>query len=182
MMRMEIGLSPRVRGNPPAGRIETATARSIPACAGEPSTVFAAAQALAVYPRVCGGTQNLYRYPVMTNGLSPRVRGNRLRPRLPPGLFGSIPARAGEPRRTKNRRRRARVYPPRACGGTAPPDRTPNSVHGLSPRVRGNLGRTARRTRSARSIPARAGEPAGHYRTSSTRRVYPRACGGTGEK
>ena len=34
-----LGLSPRVRGNPPATQSMTVPARSIPACAGEPPTV-----------------------------------------------------------------------------------------------------------------------------------------------
>ena len=50
------GLSPRVRGNPGAGSARTDYERSIPACAGEPSSSVRYNGAAAVYPRVCGGT------------------------------------------------------------------------------------------------------------------------------
>ena len=50
------GLSPRVRGNlrtlPPASY----AARSIPACAGEPTRKYLEVRLERVYPRVCGGT------------------------------------------------------------------------------------------------------------------------------
>ena len=50
------GLSPRVRGNrsPPAAR--GSLPRSIPACAGEPTTMTPIGGGCRVYPRVCGGT------------------------------------------------------------------------------------------------------------------------------
>ena len=51
------GLSPRVRGNPAQDRASVVDIRSIPACAGEPTTEYSTAQASSVYPRVCGGTQ-----------------------------------------------------------------------------------------------------------------------------
>ena len=50
------GLSPRVRGNP-SQRAEAARfLRSIPACAGEPTTRSQRRNSPMVYPRVCGGT------------------------------------------------------------------------------------------------------------------------------
>ena len=51
-----LGLSPRVRGNPAGYSNGDVGIGSIPACAGEPISVPAQAAALAVYPRVCGGT------------------------------------------------------------------------------------------------------------------------------
>ncbi len=53
----ESGLSPRVRGNRPEQLVYLNSRRSIPACAGEPSTALPQADALRVYPRVCGGTK-----------------------------------------------------------------------------------------------------------------------------
>ena len=50
-------------------------------------------------------------------GLSPRVRGNRLRCTAQAATSGSIPARAGEPRGYRFVTVFNRVYP-RACGGT----------------------------------------------------------------
>ena len=53
---LDIGLSPRVRGNPlrmvPRGQ----SLGSIPACAGEPQSFFCLTAPHWVYPRVCGGT------------------------------------------------------------------------------------------------------------------------------
>ena len=50
------GLSPRVRGNRTACATARRTARSIPACAGEPTSLSIWAPPPKVYPRVCGGT------------------------------------------------------------------------------------------------------------------------------
>ena len=53
------GLSPRVRGNPAPARPPIPGRRSIPACAGEPVPFSPAFSARSVYPRVCGGTNNV---------------------------------------------------------------------------------------------------------------------------
>ena len=99
---MWTGLSPRLRGN----RLATATAallrRSIPAPAGEPQVRRTRQIPGQVYPRACGGTDWAGRTMVPGAGLSPRLRGNRLRITL-----RSCPAG---------------VYP-RACGGTPRPGR-----------------------------------------------------------
>ena len=50
-----------------------------------------------VYPHVCGGTDVLPILREQWDGLSPRVRGNRLDEKHPVELTGSIPACAGEP-------------------------------------------------------------------------------------
>ena len=50
------GLSPRVRGNRKKGRRTQGGDRSIPACAGEPTSPLIRATIHKVYPRVCGGT------------------------------------------------------------------------------------------------------------------------------
>ena len=73
-----IGLSPRVRGNPPSSSMRAAARRSIPACAGEPVVSLSSGFQGKVYPRVCGGTGWLEVMPQPTDGLSPRVRGNRI--------------------------------------------------------------------------------------------------------
>ena len=93
----EDGLSPRVRGNLSfTGPVPLET-RSIPACAGEPLTVWCDPQGGEVYPRVCGGTRARPAILVVMEGLSPRVRGNLiLAPAQLPSI-GSIPACAGEP-------------------------------------------------------------------------------------
>ena len=52
----DLGLSPRVRGNPVASRFLSLRVRSIPACAGEPDRWQRYRSENRVYPRVCGGT------------------------------------------------------------------------------------------------------------------------------
>ena len=52
----DVGLSPRVRGNPAIDFINRGSSGSIPACAGEPFLNPYAQRKWRVYPRVCGGT------------------------------------------------------------------------------------------------------------------------------
>ena len=91
------GLSPRLRGNPPAD--------------GRVPVLFG------VYPRACGGTAALTNGRILDRGLSPRLRGNRQRAGEEARQLRSIPAPAGEPGRRKSLTRPTSVYP-RACGGT----------------------------------------------------------------
>ena len=153
-----IGLSPRVRGNRRHTPPMTNTPRSIPACAGEPSTPTVLAVLQKVYPRVCGGTPSLnsIRYPVA--GLSPRVRGNQFFDVHDSLRERSIPACAGEPFRVMTRLSVLTVYP-RVCGGTGMSACDLGTQEGLSPRVRGNHGQSPPNRQLLRSIPACAGEP-----------------------
>ena len=172
------GLSPRVRGNHQGRKEQGSSMRSIPARAGEPWRPGLPALPRGVYPRACGGTARVPRYRKTANGLSPRVRGNRLLPRGQERKNGSIPARAGEPPVDRGSGLKLEVYP-RACGGTLHPTTLHVPAGGLSPRVRGNPGATPCRQRWGGSIPARAGEPLPFFIVVSVVQVYPRACGGT---
>ena len=111
------GLSPRVRGNPPAQCYPVKLDRSIPACAGEPPFGIHGGIARPVYPRVCGGTQCDRIGQTWGSGLSPRVRGNLETTGVVLPLDGSIPACAGEPTFREIADVIERVYP-RVCGGT----------------------------------------------------------------
>ena len=91
------GLSPRVRGNRRVRAFRDQPRGSIPACAGEPHTGSWYVCQVAVYPRVCGGTQYLGANLHGDLGLSPRVRGNPGMADARDGRVGSIPACAGEP-------------------------------------------------------------------------------------
>ena len=96
LLRFE-GLSPRMRGNRPTVSYSSGRPGSIPAYAGEPGGWDAWQIVDAVYPRVCGGTDDSVRRLMRKGGLSPRMRGN-LPHRNPPSFRpGSIPAYAGEP-------------------------------------------------------------------------------------
>ena len=132
-----------------------------------------------VYPRAYGGTPNTYNRSTVSNGLSPRVRGNL--GTVGAGFNGmrSIPARTGEPTSGGDRSVTLPVYP-RAYGGTSPttfPDF--EQGQGLSPRVRGNHSLLADQLNLHGSIPARTGEPGHPARGCKSRPVYPRAYGGT---
>ena len=172
------GLSPRVRGNRGRQCGHPQRHRSIPACAGEPVVLGLLSTAATVYPRVCGGTPERRRRRPPWAGLSPRVRGNRLRLGRRTVSNGSIPACAGEPVIVRGSGEIGEVYP-RVCGGTVPTILSITMVRGLSPRVRGNPGRQRHRQSVGRSIPACAGEPTWPATLGAPQRVYPRVCGGT---
>ncbi len=91
------GLSPRVRGNHAAAGDRVRLVRSIPACAGEPGTLWPSRPSATVYPCVCGGTRSGHVAAVDSPGLSPRVRGNRKITKQHSISNRSIPACAGEP-------------------------------------------------------------------------------------
>ena len=91
-------------------------------------------------------------------GLSPRVRGNRLLNQERHGDIRSIPACAGEPGSCAAAGAGLEVYP-RVCGGTLTGSCALLPAQGLSPRVRGNLALNDFCGGGMGSIPACAGEP-----------------------
>ena len=127
---------------------------------------------------MCGGTRPSRGLRRSSEGLSPRVRGNRGRRCDPARRAGSIPACAGEPPWDWAGCGCPTVYP-RVCGGTYGTNKHPKSGGGLSPRVRGNRERYEGPGAQARSIPACAGEPGPALDEGGYGRVYPRVCGGT---
>ena len=173
------GLSPRVRGNHGRHQAGQMPVGSIPACAGEPPWRGWAAHCCTVYPRVCGGTTAVRLRNRQPQGLSPRVRGNRLQPDRHERCLRSIPACAGEPPVEADSQPMVEVYP-RVCGGTQRKTEWTLRREGLSPRVRGNLAKQALEPGGCGSIPACAGEPWPGGRRHLGHPVYPRVCGGTG--
>ena len=153
-----LGLSPRVRGEPPAASVARCPLR--------------------VYPRVCGGTPGTAALPRRWRGLSPRVRGNPQASTAVTGNIGSIPACAGEPLPPLLPGQQHAVYP-RVCGGTGGRRFGLASHQGLSPRVRGNLRGMRGGRQAGGSIPACAGEPRRRRSAPPRPGVYPRVCGGT---
>ena len=95
--QVDFGLSPRVRGNQTEDGESPTLGGSIPACAGEPRRFLGVLGRDAVYPRVCGGTNDIGLPDTGVEGLSPRVRGNPIMMDVTPKSKGSIPACAGEP-------------------------------------------------------------------------------------
>ena len=172
-----MGLSPRVRGKPPAGNAELKAKGSIPACAGETAARFWPAGGSRVYPRVCGGNLSLSSRQAPEMGLSPRVRRKRLGLCRQCGREGSIPACAGETFVVLLHIHHDRVYP-RVCGGNPGRKIEVYIYRGLSPRVRGKLRYNGAVRRIARSIPACAGETNQPPTRGRAAQVYPRVCGG----
>ena len=175
------GPSPRVRGKRFQSSSRLMRERSIPARAGETATNPRTRSRRWVHPRACGGNPSLARFLGGGEGPSPRVRG-KLKPadrRIE--SRGSIPARAGETRRSSRPGSCRRVHP-RACGGNRILNLNQFADGGPSPRVRGkqDVGRPA--VRRIRSIPARAGETCVGCHNTGERRVHPRACGGNGSR
>ncbi len=158
MPQADMGLSPRVRGNPTVTLENGGNQGSIPACAGEPPAGRAECRWPRVYPRVCGGTLADPGSHPGGRGLSPRVRGNPVNWQPISYLY--------------------EVYP-RVCGGTDHFHQEEIIMKGLSPRVRGNQLRRISRMPSPRSIPACAGEPIAEDLPDAQSAVYPRVCGGT---
>ena len=70
------GLSPRLRGNADYSSSAWCRKGSIPALAGERCRVALGRKAEKVYPRACGGTLGPDPTKVISEGLSPRLRGN----------------------------------------------------------------------------------------------------------
>ena len=99
----------------------------------------------------------------------------------PEVLKRSIPACAGEPRRSSAGSVSHRVYP-RVCGGTDDGTGLKARGQGLSPRVRGNHDDYPDWAHCKRSIPACAGEPGSRGGGGGVDEVYPRVCGGTEER
>ena len=172
------GLSPRVRGNPTAIVNALVYLRSIPACAGKPVSYSSRTTWRAVYPRVCGETCSRSPQPVMTYGLSPRVRGNLEAHGAGVYPHRSIPACAGKPPVTIPQIPGIGVYP-RVCGETGVVSVRQSLEYGLSPRVRGNLAPPMQSPQARGSIPACAGKPYPDRSGTPPTAVYPRVCGET---
>ena len=93
---------------------------------------------------------------LFVQGLSPRMRGNRVAITTGYPFYRSIPAHAGEPRSYYYRISFLQVYP-RACGGTLGTLKAQLGDWGLSPRMRGNLSKHLVELERFGSIPAHAG-------------------------
>ena len=172
------GLSPRGRGNRTQCLRRRTGLRSIPAWAGKPCVASWASSSNAVYPRVGGETKDGAGGTTSAAGLSPRGRGNPLKPAQPLECLRSIPAWAGKPAPTPARRGKTSVYP-RVGGETPYTKAQAGQVAGLSPRGRGNhMARTAPHA-DWRSIPAWAGKPLALAMAASAKPVYPRVGGET---
>ena len=172
------GLSPRVRGNPLFLADPVHALRSIPACTGKPCGSDAVKSVPRVYPRVYGETMNGWHIPIVTSGLSPRVRGNHYHAVVMRVANGSIPACTGKPGSAKEFVCQYVVYP-RVYGETPLPSWSTLISAGLSPRVRGNPRNQGIISYPSGSIPACTGKPGIQVFPVVVLRVYPRVYGET---
>ena len=170
------GPSPRARGIRRRRRFEDGRPGSIPASAGNPPPARCRCCSATVHPRERGESEEGRAFAMQAAGPSPRARGiprPRHRPRL---ADGSIPASAGNPRRSASTRSGPRVHP-RERGESPSTAATPTRCTGPSPRARGIRGGAPVRDPGRGSIPASAGNPAAHAAGHLVDQVHPRERG-----
>ena len=153
-----------------------ATARFIPACAGNTTYRNAGSTVEAVHPRVCGEHAGSLTALVAVSGSSPRVRGTHPRSAQPARPHRFIPACAGNTMVLPEQVPPTSVHP-RVCGEHVRPNPDKSGRYGSSPRVRG----TPRNPRTLRAqyrfIPACAGNTAECQSRQGSNPVHPRVCG-----
>ena len=150
------GSSPRVRGTLRVAFRAGASARFIPARAGNARARRRRFNSHPVHPRACGERSMRYLQQLAASGSSPRVRGtihNRINHVL---RYRFIPARAGN----------ALIRPTGAVGHSVHP-RACGERHGFALIV----------ARGHRFIPARAGNARAPVSSARHGAVHPRACG-----
>ena len=126
---------------------------------------------------MCGGAHQIGAVAPCPRGPSPRVRGSHRSLRRVDRAPGTIPACAGEPRRSATSRRKRGDHP-RVCGGAMLSVVTTFRRKGPSPRVRGSPGRSEAPAPIGGTIPACAGEPAVLVTAKLGLGDHPRVCGG----
>ena len=171
------GLSPHGRGKRCFCWPRVRRRRSIPARAGETSSVCAGQANPTVYPRTGGGNPCAAGCYAGRGGLSPHGRG---KPCPSPGKRisnRSIPARAGETFGIMFYKGFGKVYP-RTGGGNGVGGLIPVVTGGLSPHGRGKPIARWDDDGGVRSIPARAGETGCLVAGCLAAGVYPRTGGG----
>ena len=153
-----LGRSPLARGSQGGQLYPRGLSRSIPACAGEPSSACVLRLFTPVDPRLRGGASKWLYLPAYKGGRSPLARGS------PPAgsswyaVERSIPACAGEPPGFAAPPRRPWVDP-RLRGGAETGLRSTGARCGRSPLARGSRPLSPKSRFRSRSIPACAGEP-----------------------
>ncbi len=133
---LRAGLSPLARGTPAAASSFVAMGRFIPAGAGNTATLRHQRNRPPVYPRWRGEHEDVGFNPFQLRGLSPLARGTRHRDDAVQGVYGFIPAGAGNTSVVKADSVTGSVYP-RWRGEHADSDTPVKPEDGLSPLARG---------------------------------------------
>ena len=105
------GPSPLARGSHHASRVEHNRRGSIPARAGQPCLLVLPHRTPRVHPRSRGAASAASANSHVITGPSPLARGSHRAHGIHQHRVGSIPARAGQPRRCSWSTRRTRVHP-----------------------------------------------------------------------
>ena len=179
------GPSPRGRGNRCLDDESWVIQGSIPAWAGKPRRYPMRRSGARVHPRVGGETRYKHALAGVTEGPSPRGRGNHRHEGASEAVAGSIPAWAGKPACAPAPSSTSAVHP-RVGGETTWIATSRAACDGPSPRGRGNHRRVGVSRLYSGSIPAWAGKPPGYlvavpYQTgpSPRGRGNPHLAGGT---
>ena len=175
------GPSPRGRGNPLHRGADVLRYGTIPARAGQPPRNPDVGVDPRDHPRAGGATRRACSGSWATWGPSPRGRGNLERYSARRRTPGTIPARAGQPRSSRQHVAARRDHP-RAGGATSYTLTACPMLRGPSPRGRGNQYLRGAHPVPLGTIPARAGQPATHYRALAHSGDHPRAGGATAMK
>ena len=172
------GLSPLTRGNQHRAAAGCDRCGPIPAHAGQPWRAGESARRTGAYPRSRGATQTAGCTTARPRGLSPLTRGNLLATFSGGSSWGPIPAHAGQPGPSCERRCACRAYP-RSRGATSNILLVCPSTQGLSPLTRGNLAHELGQHEAQGPIPAHAGQPSSATTSARSTRAYPRSRGAT---
>ena len=156
------GLSPRVRGTLGLTRATVGLARFIPASTGNAIGTTSTSGAAPVYPREYGERIVPPSKAIIIPGLSPRVRGTRIKVRPMVKKRRFIPASTGNAEQHPALTVRNAVYP-REYGERTPLILTSRSQYGLSPRVRGTHYKRRSSNAILRFIPASTGNAAAQF-------------------
>ncbi len=160
MLRLLHGSSPRMRGKHAGQDYSSASARIIPAHAGQTQRVAPARRMGPDHPRACGANPQPAVVAHLPSGSSPRMRGKLLLCDIRKPRARIIPAHAGQTM-TFRPIRRATPDHPRACGANVAANDMGDGVTGSSPRMRGKHGTIKHAADPDRIIPAHAGQTNG---------------------
>ena len=170
------GLSPRMRGTFAPCRAVAAELGIIPAYAGNTRRAGSWSDCYRDHPRVCGEHSVWLEFRTKRKGSSPRMRGTPSFVREHCGVWGIIPAYAGNTHWNCSPENANRDHP-RVCGEHPLELFTGKRQPGSSPRMRGTLLPVFFRRISAGIIPAYAGNTPTTTITAPTARDHPRVCG-----
>ena len=177
LMVSGLGPSPLARGKRYSAISSRMPLGTIPARAGETSSVVLPDGRFTDHPRSRGGNKSIHFSVYSPPGPSPLARGKRAGQHLPEAARGTIPARAGETSAHRHHAGCARDHP-RSRGGNTSYMFSLYAGPGPSPLARGKHSRRPEYKGCRGTIPARAGETCPAYSAPGSAGDHPRSRGG----